>query len=109
MKTIEQIRRAYPTPITDSEIPDHIGARTYCVGGALLLAFGCATCTTCFPTVAALWGALRAINPALARPQTGQNVAYDLACAIIDNNDKGTFEDAWAYARQALTYTAEEK
>lgn len=105
--TVEELRRKYPEPVeaTITNVLDHADA--YCVGGSLCLELGG---KNGFPTVsAAVWWnerdseltldwALLIANPQLTAPQ-----AAELAAHIMDENDEGNFDVAWAWLDKGLS------
>lgn len=97
--TVEELQRKYPEPIpawTD------IAARTpesYCVGGAFCLSLGrTGNSYGSFPEPNDLAGWLRLGHPTLDVAE-----ALDIARHIIDENDAGNFEDAWAWLSKGLS------
>jgi hypothetical protein len=121
--TAAAVRAAYPWPVSSEDIPDDpddpVASRCYCVGGAFLMALG-EPCTslTRFPTPRPLEEALERLNPSLCQdvlcdrfaalaalpPDWTVRLSHGFAVAIIDANDRGDFDDAWAALDAALRF-----
>ena len=93
--TMEAVKEKYPNPSTGI-----LKGTDYCVGGALARYLGeWANDKLAYPVINYVGRLLMSANPMLT-----ENDAIGYSVKIIDENDSGCFEDAWATLGRALTY-----
>ena len=103
MVTVSEIREKYPNPKNmDRTVP---GECNYCIGGGLSLYLYYndkpyqAYIPSYFPTESKLALDLKFVNPLL-----DDEIAEYYAEQITKYNDRGEFEDAWAWMELAFNY-----
>lgn len=97
---IDQIKKAYPNPITwDQYREAGMPHGAYCVGGAFCNFIDGKFTGVQFPDDDVLTAAILFCNPTITRAD-----AREYAEAIIYDNDAGLIDDAWKRLAEALPF-----
>jgi hypothetical protein len=99
MSLINQIKKKYPNP-RRTPLGSNEG---YCVGGALCQWAGFTGFKRHYPLSAEIAEAIHSLNPHIPI-----ELAYGYSYRIMDANDGGRFDAAWAIAEEALEYQPQE-